>query len=275
MINLSAEATYGDKQPLEALSRLMAKRCEVLHETARDSAVATMITAIDSIRAATRKAKPNAKTKPKIELRDELVPSTHRSNSYFVKKSGHSGVFVLRNRLGHRVPMRNLRVRRLEDEGVPLSQQHVFRVVPMHRRDKPYFAVALNRANVLKYEENRSAGRKRQIGGLAQYTLGLAMQKLSTRNVSFDAGPRAKAAAPKFVQVSTSVMGHEMAIEMRDTLDYALAALKGGPSDVAIALKKAANKIAGRLQHVLHQSGNLAQDIPTPFPELVGKRRAP
>ncbi|MBQ6915360.1 MAG: hypothetical protein IJQ65_06535 [Kiritimatiellae bacterium] len=273
MINLTAEAGYGESGTVDALSRLIEQRCKILHETARDAAVATMISAIDHIRAQTRQAKPNAKTKPKIDLRGELVPSAHKTNSTLKKKDGFWGDFCLRNTLGHRVNV-SLRVVRLEDKGVPFARQHVFYVRPEHQRDKPYLAVATSRSRVAAYEQRRSAARKRQMGGLARYTLGLAMAKLSTRNKAESVGRGAMAAAPRFVTVTSEVMGENMALEMRDTLDHAIAALRGGPSSVDTALKKAANKIAGRLQHTLNQAGDLSQSVPAPFPELVGKRRS-
>ena len=81
MVSLRAEATYGSNAPLSALSALIAKRCEVLNETAKDAAIATMIDALKSVRAATAQARPGAKTKPQIALRGELVPSFTREGA--------------------------------------------------------------------------------------------------------------------------------------------------------------------------------------------------
>ena len=264
MINLTAEATYGDKQPLEALSRLMAKRCEILHETARDSAVATVINCLVSLRAQTRKAKATAKTKPRIVFRSELKPSF-----YGVRHGADSR--VLRNPQGHRVAV-NLRKVWLS-KGCRWKDLHVYHVTPEHERDHRYIAIAPSTKAVLDYENRRSARRKLALGGLAKYTLGLAMSKISTHREADDAGMRAVTIAPQFAHASTALHGHELTIEVHDALDYAILALKGGRGSVDLALRNAANKTFGLLAHECAKWGKVEDIGPCPFPELTRKGR--
>lgn len=267
MINMEVSATYGESKPLEELSRLMALRCKVLYETAKDAAIATIINAATSIRAVTRRSKPSAKTKPKIVLRSELKPSWHKYSR------SAKGRFVFRNELGHRIaaPMKTVHV---YPRGTQFGVLHTYLVTPEHKRDRQYLAVAQNIAQVKRYEDRRATRRKIALGGLAQYTLGLAMAKLSTRNGPDDAGVRAQTIAPQFAFASSALHGNELTLELRDTLDYALAALKGGPTSIDFALRKAANKTFGLLSQECKKWGKIEDIGPCPFPELVGKRRA-
>lgn len=261
MVSLRAEATYGSDAPLSALSALIAKRCEVLNETAKDAAIATMIDALKSVRAATAQARPGAKTKPQIALRGELVPS-------FTREGGAPRPCI-RNRQGQRLTL-DTRVRWISRAEARLL--HVFAVRPQHERDDRYLAVATSSAEVKRYEDERSARRKRQYGGLAKRTLGVAMSKLSTRNGGGDnAGAGAVRIAPNFAVVGTAVSGREMELSARSTLDYATLALKGGAPAVDLALKKAANKVAGQIAQALKRTGDVAKPFPAPFPEV--KRR--
>lgn len=265
MINLTAEATYGETQPLEVLSRLMAMRCKVLYETAKDAAVATVINCLISLRAQTRRAKPTAKTKPKIVFRSELQPSF-----YGVRHGTDSR--VLRNAQGHRVAV-NMRKVWLS-KGYRWKDLHVYHVTPEHERDHQYIAIAPSTKVVLAYENRRAARRKLALGGLAKYTLGLAMSKISTHRGTDDAGIRAVTIAPQFAHASTALHGHELTIEVHDALDYAILALRGGKGSVDLAIKKAANKTFGLLAQECAKWGNIEDIGPCPFPELVGKRRA-
>ena len=52
MVDVTLNATYGGK-PLSELARLIGERRKWLHETARDSVIATAITSLQSIAAAT------------------------------------------------------------------------------------------------------------------------------------------------------------------------------------------------------------------------------
>ena len=264
MMNVSVDVTYGESRPLEELSRLMAMRCKVLHETAQDAAVATVINALNSLRAQTRAARPAAKTRPKIVMRSELNPS-------IAAKRGGGRRRTLRNELGHRVKVSMRKV--WLSKGFRMRELHTYLVTPEHERDRKYLVIAPNSKMVANYENRRSRRRKVALGGLAKYTLGFAMARLSTRNGPGDAGMKAQAIAPQFAHAATALHGHELTVEVHDALDYALLALKGGRGSIDLALKRAANKTFGLLSHECAKWGKVEDIGPCPFPELAGKGR--
>ena len=262
MIGMHVEATWGPSKPLEELTRLMELRCRVLSETSRDAAIATIINAANALRTQTKKTKPSAKVKARIAMRLELHPSVDR-------KKGR----CIRNSVGHRISMAKLGVRcRWLDDDPKGKKLFVYHVVPELDRDEPYLCVAENEGDVRKYETNRIRRRKNALGGLAKYTLGLAMARLSTYNNGEPAGKVAKKVAGKYVYAHAGAANGQMDVELRDTLCYAIDALKDGQSSVDLALKRAANKTFGLLSQQM-QNWSTPVDIgPCPFPEIVGKR---
>ena len=60
MMTISMDAAFNGSHALGVLSNLIARRKSVLHETTRDATVATAITVLQSIRAATRRHKGGA-----------------------------------------------------------------------------------------------------------------------------------------------------------------------------------------------------------------------
>lgn len=265
MVNLTAEATYGSAQPLEVLTKLVGARCKVLYETARDATVATVINALKSIRAATRKAHHARKTNPKIVFRSELIPSVQS-----LKGGGKRRIF--RNDHGHRIAP-NKKTRWANTKGVRLNKLHTYLVIPEHEKDAEYLCVAASEKEARAYEDRRSAKRKMVLGGLAKCVLGHTMAKLYAQNMGEDAGVRARQIAPAFAWAATSLHGKELTIEAKDTLDYAMLALKDGRAGVDLALKKAANKTWSYLSSYCSKWGRIEDIGPVPFPEVV-KRRA-
>lgn len=264
MIGMHVEATWGPSKPLEELTRLMELRCRVLSETSRDAAIATIINAANALRTQTKKTKPSAKVKARIAMRLELHPS-------FDRKKGR----CIRNSVGHRISMAKLGVRcRWLDDDPKGKKLFVYHVVPELDRDEPYLCVAENEGDVRKYETNRIRRRKNALGGLAKYTLGLAMARLSTYNNGEPAGNVAKKVAGKYAYAHAGAVNSQMDVELRDTLCYAIDALKDGQSSVDLALKRAANKTFGLLSRQMQNWSSPVDIGPCPFPEIVGKRSA-
>ena len=54
MLGAEVTAYWADGRPLEELSKLIQKRMKILHESSKDATVATAITVLKSLRAATR-----------------------------------------------------------------------------------------------------------------------------------------------------------------------------------------------------------------------------
>ena len=267
MIGMHVEATWGPSKPLEELTRLMELRCRVLSETSRDAVIATIINAANALRTQTKKTKPSAKVKARIAMRPELHPSAWNHGKKWER--------CIRNSAGHRISRAKLGIRCIWLDDDPKGKKlFVYHVRPELERDKPYLCVAENESLVRKHETNRIRRRKNALGGLAKFTLGLAMARLSTYNNGEPAGNVAKKVAGKYAYASANTVNNQMDVELRDTLSYAVDALKGGQGSVDLALKRAANKTFGLLSRQM-QSWSSPVDIgPCPFPEIVGKRSA-
>lgn len=266
MIGVHVEATWGSSEPLEALTRLIRQRCKLLYETTADAAIATVINAANSLRAQTKKTKPSAKVKARIAMRPELHPS--------VRGRGRDRRRCLSNSMGHRIPMAKMSTRCIWLDDDPRGKKlFVYHVIPELDRDKPYLCVAENEGLVRKYETNRVRRRKNALGGLAKYTLGLAMARLSTYNNGEPAGYIAKRVAGEHAYALAEAREDRyMDVELGDTLNYAVKALKGGQGSVDLALKRAANKTYGLLMRDIHKWDKIEDIGPVPFPEIVGKR---
>ena len=140
-----------------------------------------------------------------------------------------------------------------------------------NKQPKNFMAVAMHDGAVKAYLEYRYGNVIKRYSGLARYTLGLAMQKLSTRNEKLerDVSSKARAIAGANIRI-ISRSGAVYTVTIADDLFYAAAALRGGGADVDLAMKKAANQIAGRIMKVA--GSRLDAPMRTPFPEVKGKR---
>jgi hypothetical protein len=105
--------------------------------------------------------------------------------------------------------------------------------------------------------------------------MGFAMARLSTRSEPVEAkGPKAHRLASEAINVRASGDGRTFRIEIRDDLEYAKFALKGGESAIQLAMARAANKIAGRLAKWQEAHFFSGERVATPFPEIAQSRRA-
>lgn len=263
MITPAITATYAGNKPLSVLSDLIRKRREILGESAKDAVVATAIDALVSIRAATKTAAGKKKTKPKIE-----------DTSWYGSYSNSTGRPCFRSGVGKyskRIEVPSRRVKWLV-AGVRRENRHVYRVTPEHGKVAPYYVVCQSPEIADAFEQLAAKHRTDEYGDLAKHALGVAMYKISTRNVASRAGVKARMAASKLAKTifgDTPAGGYFVSID--DELEYAISALKNDRATVDIAIKKAANKIAGRLAKEV--AGRPFMDrIETPFPEV--RRRA-
>ena len=258
-----ASLTWGPSKPLSELNRLIKLRCRVLYETARDAAIATVINTADSLRAQTRKPKLSGKTKAEIVDSADLIPSWRTVGGVRRK--------CLRDRNGKHVGRKGARLVYL-NRGAPIRNCKTFYVTPVNKRVNPYFAVAESLADVKKYEQGREIKRKRALGGLAKYTLGLAMKELSTRNWMTEVNGTVASVAKRFAFASAQGEGEALSVELRSALDYAVLALKDGRGSIDTAMMKAANKTFGILSRETQKWVSPVDIGPCPFPEIVGKR---
>lgn len=250
-----------DSAGLTALNRLLVERQKILHESARDSVVATAIAALESVRAATRNATARrGRTKPRIVA----------TGLYGGFTGGTSPRHCFRTavgRAGSRVAGKFRRVKWLTGKDVKPADRHVFEVYPEHATISPYYVVAISAAEAKAFEQKAAAHRIDRHGALARNALGTAMAKLSTRNVAADGSSTCRAAASRLSTVQEWLAGEDsFGVRVASELEYATNALRGGENALETALQSAANKIAGRLQHVA--KSDLEGRIATPFPDV-------
>lgn len=272
MSSVVATCTMADGRPLAVLSDLIGKRVSLLREHTDDAVVATVIAALQSLRAATRVAKAGAaKGRAVVRAVGGVVPSMRRPGKGQKPRpcirAGRSGPSVWNRGLynGHRVVWAMAR-------GAKVSTGRVFEVEGRGKGAGVVVVVAQSAASARRMADVSAMRRIARYGGMARAALSKAMHMASTRSPAPSA-PSAKAAGVlgRSVRVTSRVAGGNFEVEARDALRYALHALRGGQAAVNAALMKAANKVASRIAHSLKARG-LDGNVPTPFPEVARRR---
>lgn len=268
-ISFQASATWGDK-PLDKLVELMQKRMKVLRENAYDAAVATMINVLTSLRAQTRKAgaRTAKASKPVLTRRADLRVSFDRKTMHRCIRIGER----------HDAPI----FRPAERVRIIASRNNrtapVFKVRPLHERDKAYYIAADSEADAINFERRRVGHRVRSFGGLAKLAFSIASNRISTRNATTGGiSVFARAAAERFTKTSDRLRGTTLVLEARDLLEHAVPALNGGAAAIDRAYMAAANKTYGLLSRHVSKYGNDMFDSDcnigsTPFPEAMRRR---
>lgn len=271
MITPTLNMTYGGK-PMEVLNRLLEAREKWLYEGYKDATVATAITALTSIRAATKpwEGKIGMGFFCTVTRRDDVHPAFcgHR-------RCIREGRF--RRKGAPRVDLGRNCVQLVPPGDMMWPQASVFRVEitdEQHERwpKQPvlFYVVAMSEAAVKSYLERRFKNIANRQSGLAKTVLGVAMAKLSTRPAANEkAGAHVHAIAEKYGVVAQSDSGDRFSVRVESNLSYAVDAVKGGQAGVADALKRSANRIAGMINHKVGLP--LEEKLTTPFPEV--KRR--
>lgn len=104
--------------------------------------------------------------------------------------------------------------------------------------------------------------------GLAKCALGILMAKTSTRNAPSDpVNEMTGTLAKKMTNKTVTLNNGQFNLRLDDMLDYAKAALKGGESSITLSLQKAANKMAGLINHKCKDILGFKR-LDTPFPEI-------
>ena len=269
------ECAAVDGTTLEKVAELIEQRSRVLRERTKDAVISTAINVLVSLRSATKSAKANRKVKPVVRDDGSVYPGWTNDGPRRVLRLGTYGQKP-------RGPIWNpngLRVRWLTRK-MKDRDLHVYRVTPENLDVRPYYVVAPDKKTAESFERKAAAHRIQRFGNLAKWALGVAMNKLSTRNVSDDLSTEARLAGSKLsitnVQDSGGFASGSFGVEVIDALDYAIAALKGGETDITLAFQKAANKTAGLMKRYMADLGtNICQTcegIQTPFPDIMRKR---
>lgn len=278
MLNATVTASYKG-QPLDVLARLIERRGQVLkRETVPDSVIATAIEAAKSIRAATRQRKAGKKLKISASgtgvtavKRSDLVPSWRGETKRvcYRPRGGGKGTGRWGGRDVCRIP-----------PGVDFKDCVVWQVTlapertdRWPRQPKTFMLLATSDAAAKEYVEKRFRNIADRTAGAGRGVWGHVMAEVSSRPLAAGAmaAHAAKVASGAF-KVEKRSTENSFSVRIEDRLAYAMDAIKGGKGGLDAALGKAANKIAGQINHALHRAGDLSHDFPTPFPELKQRR---
>ncbi len=274
MIEPSVKMSYNGG-PMEKLNELIEKRKKWLGETYKDAITATAITALTSIRAATRPYSGIVGTGffCSVIRRNDVHPAFTGAGHVRCFRVGR---FPRRN--AHRVdlgsrcvqlvpPGDNLSWRQASVWKVTVSKERVER---WRHQPLEFHVAAMGEDSVRAYLERRFGHIAERQGGLARTVLGVAMAKISTRPPANEkAGRHVKQIVQKYAVATQRDSGESFSVHVESNLSYATDALKGGSGAVDAALKSAANRIAGMIRH--KAGASLDEDLSTPFPEVKRK----
>jgi len=262
----NATITYKG-HPLDVLAQLIERRKAVLGEAFKDAVVATAITVVKSLRADTKTAPVKADPHMYHVYRLPGVAAWngrkgHRRRTARLSSHGHV--------VGEYTPV-NL-MYGLKGEGeiyqIRLNNEHV--TWERTKNKGRYVVLAPDAATAHRYAIARVERLLKKESGMGRDALGWAMAKLSTRSEPAKAsGLRAQKLSHDAAVVQFHAAEGTASMRVQDNLDYARLALASGKNSVELALKRAANSIAGRLRKAA--AGPLDADIPTPFPEVTKK----
>ena len=239
MVKVTCNATYYGK-PLAVLSDLIRQRQKYLGESSKDAVIATGIDALVSIRRITRTAK---KMLPKSAVK--FAP--HKPKYITAKYGKNAGK-----------PLRRTLVKRYKNNALKTIVK--------------WFPLETKKATKADREAAYRKWGKISRHGLSKWTFGVLMHGLSTKNnIPEHVQSATKAIARKMAKSVTLESPTRLTLNLTNALNYARQSVKGGQAGIDLALKKAANKIAGRLCKVAEKK--FGERVQTPFPE-VRKRRA-
>ena len=276
MITPTLNMTYGGK-PMSVLNQLIERRQEWLHEGYRDAVIATAITALQSIRAATRKRKPTRRIVIGVCITVTQRHDVHTSHTRGGARCYRTGPRDAAHKHSPRIELGKHCVqlcppgarawRKCNIYHVRLTSEQAER---WPKQPVEFDVVSETKAGAMSYLERRFRNIADREAGLAGQVLTLAVEQLSTRRpTKWEVGEAAKESARRWLDINVSDGGDNFRVAIRDNLSYAITAVKDGHAGVRDALKRAANRVAGMINH---KAGlPLEERLPTPFPEV--KRR--
>ena len=145
-------------------------------------------------------------------------------------------------------------------------------LTPKETKNAPYYLVlAPNDKVAREYAKARLTHALSKEAGMAKYAIGIAQAHVSNKpmNVDGPSGSRQMRRAYEAAQVAVSSGDGTFGMHVRDALNYASLAQKGGAASLSTAIQKAANRTAGIINKLAKY--RLDEPIPTPFPEIAGK----
>jgi hypothetical protein len=243
--------------PFEALQSLLDKRVKWIGEERKNATVACMIDVTRSLRADTK----TAVYRNRVEISD-----TGLKPFFDAKRRMWRATSDLRQASKAAV---NIRLKYVELHGVPSRNAHVYKVKT--EQGKTYYVAARSQSEAVKIERAAAKRRIEKYKGLARTALTVVMSELATSvPPPGKIGSESKRRASSLAKVKVIDRKNETLVSMTSGVDYGKRALKSGSVDLAV--KKAANKIAGYLAKAITRN-RLSVEVPqTPFPE-VRKRK--
>lgn len=273
-ITVEADGIGGDV--METLSRLVAQRAQFLrYETTRAAVTATAINVLSSLRARTRVAKVKADSFGTV-----VVPAPGVAPGWKSDGGSAKGRRVVRAQGGHEIGaclVVNLAGPYRSGERplcfVVLSKFP--RTVGGGSKYERAYVIANSAKDVRTWADARQRKYVKRFAGMARWAVGQAQSRISKAAITDadSASEEARQTALKHLVVKAEGDGAasgSYAVSVEDGLGYSMAALKGGAADFELALKKAANRTAGIINRLAGE--RLDADIPTPFPEVKGRR---
>lgn len=266
IVNFDLKTSRGE--PYTALDKVIRLRREKLHETAEDAVVATMITVLRSIRAATMVAKP-------MRFKAQFGTTSNWFAGWATIGGKRRQVVRLGDPHGPRLTGANV-VPLLapgEKDGMVFVVSDAPPNMPKTQHDN-YVVIAKDQGTALKYAKMRHAKRVKRYMGLARWTVAQAQGMVSTRTspagLGFAPSGKVMTVAIKSLRKRVTRTASAYAIDVADTLRYAVAAIEGGQAGIEMAMRRAANSTTGMIrkrwgaEHPFHD----LRDLETPFPEI-------
>lgn len=243
--------------PYEVLQELIKKRTAWLGEETKNAAVACMIDVTRSLRADTRMAAFRNKSKAidtgLYAFYDQKRHCWRATSDYLHRSKGAV----------------DIRLSRVELYGVKAKNSHVYKIET--ERGKVYYVACASAKIALRLEKESARARIKKYKGLAKNALSVAMSKMAVAAPPpGKIGEEVKTKSSQLARVRIMETKDGASVFMTSGVDYGRKALKSGSTD--LAMKKAANKVAGMLAQTAKRLPFSVEAPATPFPE-VKKRR--
>ena len=259
MLQTNVQITAGTNRTIAEFQNLIEQRIQWCNETKEDAVAAIAITALRSIRAATRVADDTKPPPVEVAVCGELKLSYDgRTKKPCLRNAG--GVkytFAKGEKLLIEDLTRNVQVFKATDE--------------WKGRTTTYYIVAATPERAEWALQRRIAARMRAMKGLARKALSVLMSKTCTIKDSYQTNQDVTKMAGEVTRKSELKNGEHYRLDLSDMLDYATLAVEGGDGIVDASLKKAANKAASVINQKCKGILNF-EKLETPFPEVSRRR---
>lgn len=270
-------ATYADGKTLGEFQKVLAARQHYLNETAFQSIHAMAVETLKSVRGLTRVAKPTG-------IKVDIVPRTDLIFSYSRVTAAQTGTkagakMCLRKMSFRYEPGPNERIRFRDCHGHRKQDVRVYQFVDIGADPKLTYLIASPSPGAAKKEAQQIVARRvLRFAGLAKRAISALMVKTNNRGPADAVSARVYAKANEVTTVRNQTVTNSngsgvYSLTCQDDLRYAARALIGGQASVDTALKKAANKSVGLIQHKC-KGLLLPGELKTPFPEITKRKSA-